>query len=108
PREPQVEDRLRLRLGELELLHQARARVVRVCGGADQTNHGVEVVERLEVALEDVRAPLGLAQLVLRAAGDDLALVVEVVPDELEQRERLRNAVDERNRVVAEGGLQRR
>ena len=46
---------------------------------ADQRDHRVEVVERDQVALEDVRALLGLAQLELRAAGDDLALVVEVV-----------------------------
>jgi len=55
-----------------------------------------------------VRALLRLTQLVLRAPGDDLALVVEVVADQLEQRQRLRDAVDERDRVVAERRLQRR
>ena len=55
-----------------------------------------------------MRPLLGLAQLVLRAPGDDLALVVEIVPDELEQRERPRHAVDERDRVVAERRLERR
>ena len=54
-----------------------------------------------------MRALLGLTQLVLRAAGDDLALVLEVVTDQLEQRQRLRDAVDERDRVVAERRLQR-
>ena len=34
-------------------------------------------------------AGLGLAQLVLRAAGDDLALVVDVVVDQVAQAERL-------------------
>ena len=48
-----------------------------------------------------------LSQLVLRAAGHDLALEVQVVADELEQRERPRHAVDEGDRVVAEGRLQR-
>jgi hypothetical protein len=46
------------------------------------------MVERLEIALEDVRPLLVLTELVLRAARDDLALVVEVVPDQLEQRPR--------------------
>ena len=107
-REPKVEDRLRLDLGEREALHQLRARLVGVGGGADERDDRVDVVERDEVALEDVRARLGLAQLVLRAAGDDLALEVEVVRDELEQRQRLRHAVDERDGVVAERRLQRR
>ena len=48
-----------------------------------------------------------LAQLVLRTARHDLALEREEVRDELEQRERPRHAVDERDRVVAEGRLQR-
>ena len=104
----EVEDRLRLDLGELELLHQALARRVGVGGGADQRDHRVEVVERDQVALEDVRARLGLAQLVLQPAGDDLALEVEVVAEQVAQRERPRHAVDERDRVVAEGRLQRR
>ena len=107
-REAEVEDRLGLDLGEPELLHQPRARRVGVVGAADQRDHRVEVVERDQVALEDVRALLGLAQLELRAARDDLALVVEVVADELEQRQRPRHAVDERDGVVAERRLQRR
>ena len=62
----------------------------------------------IEVAPQDVRALLRLAQLELRAARDDLALEVEVVPDQLEQRERPRHAVDERDGVVAERRLERR
>ena len=104
--EPQVEDRLRLDLGELEARHELLARGVRVLGVADERDDLVEVVEGDEVALEHVRALERLAQLVLRPAGDDLALVVEVVPDELEQRQRARDAVDERDGVVAEGRLQ--
>ena len=88
-REPQVEDRLRLDLAEREALLQLCARVVGVGGGADERDDRVDVVERDEVALEHVRAALGLVQLVLRPADDDLALEVEVVRDELEQRQRL-------------------
>ena len=103
----EVEDRLGLDLREVELLHQALARRVGVLGRADERDHLVEVVERDQVALEDVRALLGLAQLELRAADDDRALELEVVAQELEQRQRLRHAVDERDRVVAERRLQR-
>src|SRR6476619_5766463 len=56
----------------------------RVRRGADQLDHLVEVVERDQVALEDMRAFLGLAQLELRAADDDRALELEVVAQELE------------------------
>ncbi len=106
--EPQVEDRLRLQLAELEALHEPVAGLVGVVGRTDQLDDLVEVVERDEVALEDVRARERLAQLELRAAGDDLALEVEVVADELEERQRPRHAVDERDGVVAERRLQRR
>ena len=108
PREPEVEDRLRLDLGEAEVRHQALAGRVGVVGAADQGDHGVEVVERDQVAPEDVRALLVLAQLELRAAGHDLALEVEVVPHDLEQRHHARHAVGERDGVVAERRLQRR
>ena len=74
-----VQDRLRLDLGQLELLDQPVARRLGVGRAADQLDHRVEVVERDQQPLEDVRAGLGLAQLVLGAAGDDLALVVDVV-----------------------------
>ena len=63
PLQAHVEDRLRLDLGELELVDQAGAGVVRIVGGADQRDHRVEVVERDQEALEDVRPGLGLAQL---------------------------------------------
>ena len=104
----QLEDRDRLYLGELELGHQAGLRSVGVRGAADERDHRVEVVERDQVALQDVSALLLLAQFVLRAARDDLALEVEVVRQELEQRERARYAVHERDRVDAERRLQRR
>ena len=106
--QPQLEDRRGLDLGQLEALHQLRARLLGVLRRADQRDDRVEVVERDEVALEDVRALLRLAQLELRPARDDLALEVEVVADQLEQRERPRHAVDERDRVVAERRLERR
>ena len=83
-----VEDGLGLDLGQRELAHQLGPGRVDVVGGADEGDHGVEVVERDQVALEHVRPPLGPIELELRAAGDDLLLVVEVVDEHLPQRER--------------------
>jgi hypothetical protein len=97
-----------LHLAQRELLDQLCAGIVGVVGAADQGDDRVDVVERDEVALQDMRAGLRLAQLVLRAAGDDLALELEVVTDELEKGERARDTVDERDGVVAERRLQRR
>ena len=57
-------------------------------------------------ALEDVQARLALAQLVLRAAHDHVALVVDVVLDDRQQAERARHAVDQGDHVHAEGRLQ--
>src|SRR5262249_14530795 len=79
--EPQIENRLRLDLGQLKATHQRIASAVGVIRGPDQRDHLVEVVERDQVALEDVRTPLGLAQLVLQAPGDHVTLEVEVVAE---------------------------
>ena len=46
-----------------------------------------------------------LSQLELGAAGDDLPLEVEVVTDELEERQRPRHALDECDGVVAKRRL---
>ena len=87
--ETQVEDRLCLLGGELELLDEPLARSIGIARGADQLDHRVEVVDRDQQPLEDVGARLGPAQLVLGAANDDVALVVDVVADDLQQAERL-------------------
>src|SRR5258705_13462535 len=49
PREAEVEDRLRLDLGEREPLDELRARLVGVGCGADERDDRVDVVERDEV-----------------------------------------------------------
>ena len=105
--EAHVEDRLRLLLGELEALDQAGLGRLGVGRAADQLDHRVEVLERDQQPLEDVGAGLGPAQLVLGAADDDLALVADVVLDQLLEAERARHAVDEGDHVDAEGALHR-
>ena len=107
-RQAQVEDRLGLDHRQPEALDQLVAGALAVGGGADQRDHLVEVLERDQQALEHVRARLALGELVLGAAHDHLALVLDVVADHRAQRERARDAVDERDHVDAEGALHRR
>ena len=52
-------------------------------------------------------ALLGPAQLVLRTADDDLALVIDVVADRLAQRQRTRDVVHQRHHVDPECRLHR-
>ena len=107
-RQAQVEDRRRLDLGQPEARDELAARVLAVARRADQRDDRVEVVERDQQALEHVHAALEHAQLVLRAAHDDLALVLDVVLDDVAQVQRARHVLDERDHVHAERRLQRR
>ena len=101
-----VEDRLRLDLGQRELLDQALAGHVGGLGRADQRDDLVDGVQRDQQALDDVGAVARLAQPVGGAPFDDLDLVGDVVAQRLVQRQRARHAVDQREAVDAEGVLQ--
>ena len=79
PLEPHVEDRLRLDLRELELLHQPVPGRFDVLRRLDQLDDRVDVVERDDVALEDVRAFLRLVQLELRPPHNHLVPVLDEV-----------------------------
>ena len=69
PAQLHVEDVVRLDLGELERLrHQPGAGGLDVGGTPDQGDDGVDHVERLHQALDDVLALLRLAQAVLASA----------------------------------------
>ena len=88
---------------QLEALDELLARAVAVARAADQLDDLVEVLERGQQPLEDVRARLLLGELVLGAAHDHLALVGDVVVDHRAQVQRARHVVDERDHVHAEG-----
>ena len=81
-----------------------RRAVVRTTDGGD---HGVEHVDGPEEPLDDVGPLLRLAQPVLRPAGYDLYLVVDVVREGLGQVEGARHRVHQGEHVDAEAGLQR-
>ncbi len=108
PLQLHVENRLRLELAERELRHQAVARFRNGLRSADQLDDRVEVVERDLQPFEDVIARLGLAQLELRAADDDLAAEVDEALDELGEVQHLRAAADDGQHDDAEALLQLR
>ena len=84
------------------------ARGVDVGRLADGLDHRVEVIEGDLEALEDVRPIARLAQVELGPPANDLAPPVDVVLQDLLERQRLRLAVDEGEHVHVEGQLQRR
>src|SRR5581483_3738643 len=107
--EGHVEDVLRLHLAELERLrHEPLTRRGAVFGAADQRDHVVDDVERLQQTFADVRLLLRLVEAVLRPAADDLHLVRDVDLERLLEVQRARHAVDERDHVDGEVRLQRR
>ena len=105
PLQPEVEDGLRLALGEPEPLHQVLARRLHAARAADGRHDLVEVPERDQQAFEDVRPRLRPPELVARPARHHLELVGDVVPQGLPVGERPRHAVDERNQVHPEALL---
>ena len=106
--EPQLEDGVRLALRERVLRHQPHLGLVAVGRGADDLHEVVEVIERDDVALEDVGAVLGLAQPEPRAAGHHVAAVLDVALDQLLDVHLLRALAVEREQRDAERGLERR
>ena len=101
-----VQDRVGLDLVDLQQLDQALTGVVDLGRATDQRDHLVEHVQRLDQAAQDVGAALGLGEAVAGPPLDDLDLVGHPAADELVDRQRARHAVDQREHVGAEVGLQ--
>ncbi|VWM13599.1 Uncharacterised protein [Collinsella intestinalis] len=102
-----LEDGRGLLGGKAKALDEAGAGLGVRLRGADDGDDLVDMVEGHEIALEDVRAGLGLLEVEAGAAGHHVDLVIDVVLQHLAQRQALGNAVDQREVVRAEGGLQR-
>jgi hypothetical protein len=107
-RQAHRQDRVGLDDRQLEALDQPVAGGGAVARPADQRDDLVEVGLRDEQALEDVEVRLLLGELVLGPPDDDVALVLDVVVDDLAQGQRPRDAVDQRDGVDAERRLHRR
>src|SRR5215211_1850089 len=105
PLQPEVEDGLRMALGEPEPLHQVLARRLHAARASDGSDDLVQVLQRDEQAFEDVRPRPGSPELVARPARHYLELVGYVVPQGMPVGKRPRHAVDERNQVHPEALL---
>ena len=103
----QLEDCLRLDHAQRELLDQPGAGGFNVTRAPDQLDHFLDALQRYQQTLDDVGALFLLAQLELRAADDHLALVIDVVAQDLDQRKGPRHVVNQRDRIHTEGGLER-
>ena len=79
-----------------------------VLRGPDHGDDGVDHVERLQQAFDDVGPIPGLPEPELRPPSDHIDLVVDIELQHLDQVQRARHAVDEGDGVDAEAGLQRR
>ena len=103
--QPHVQNRLRLDFGQPELLHQARLRRLDILRSPDELHDRIDVVERDDIAFEDMCPFFRLVKLELRPADDDLVPVIDEPPDHFLQREDLRPAVHKRKHDDPEGRL---
>ena len=100
-----VQNGLRLLVAEGEGLHQARPGRVGIRALLDDLDDFVDVIQRLQQALQNVGPGQRLVQVVLGAAGHDFLLMADVVIDHLPQVQHLGLAVHQRQHVGAEGLL---
>src|SRR6266550_7085640 len=108
PAELHLQDGLGLRLGEPEpLAHLSHEQDFLALVRADELDDLVDMVVRDLESLEDVRSFLRLPEVVVGAAADDLAPVIDVVLQDLLQRKSPRLLVDEREHVEVERRLHR-
>ena len=102
-----VEDRLGLPLAELERLHQPLLGRGRVFARTDDLDDLVDVIERDEQSLEDVRAFERAIEQELRAPADHLDAMVDEALKRLFEVEQLRPRAHERDHVDRERRLKR-
>ncbi len=106
-RQAHLEDVLGLQLAELEGRgDQPGLRSGRIVAGANERDDLIDHVECLEPAVEDVFAPAGLVEPVLRPSSDDIDLMPQVALQRRDEVERSRHAVDQGDHVDPEARLQ--
>ena len=102
--QPHVEDRLDLQVGQQELGHHDRLRLILV---ADDLNHPVEVEEGDDIALQNLQPMADFGQPVARPAQQNIAAMIEKSAQNLGQRAHLRGAsVDQDIHVQGHSGFQ--
>ena len=80
----------------------------RLGGAAANVDDLVQRRDGDQLPFQDVRAPLGLAQQILRPPADDLDAVAQELLEHLLERQHLRPAVDQGQQDDADGLLQGR
>ena len=102
--QPHVEDRVGLKLGEVEGRHQLGLRIV---GLPDDADDLVDVEERDQQAVEDLEPPHDRGEAMVGAALDDLASMVEPVAQRVLQAEHDRRlAAHQHVHVERDAGLE--
>ena len=101
-----IHDGTRLDEREGEALHKLLDSFLRLTSSTDDADNLVDIVDSDDQALEDMDTLLGLAQLKLCTAVDDIVTVLDEELDEVTKVQQLRAALHERNIIDAEGALQ--
>ena len=97
------QNRRRLEIAQLEVLHQVRVRDLFVFGLADRRDHPIDRVERDHEPFQNMRAFLCFAKVELGAARDDRLPVLKIFRQNILQREQARlDAVHKRDHVEVE------
>jgi len=100
-----VENRLRLKLRELEFGHQTGSGLDRTLRGSDQRNDAIQVIQRDLETLEDMGARFGFAKLEFGAPANDLAPELDEVLEDVEERQYLGAPADDGEHDDAERRL---
>ena len=104
PLQPHVENRLRLYLRKTELLHQPPAGGFGIGRTPNEGDHGIEIVEGNDQALEDMGAIAGAGEIVGRAAHNHFAPVVEKVLQQLFEVENFGLVIDDPKEIDPKRG----
>jgi hypothetical protein len=81
----QLDNRLRLFFGELELRDQAFARFLGSLGGTDDLDNFIQVIQRFLEAEQNMLALARLAQQVIGSAADDVDAMLNESLDRVDQ-----------------------
>ena len=104
--ERHLHDGLRLQIRKTEALHQGQLGLGDRGRGLHDLHDLVDVVQSDLVSLVDMRLCLGLIQLVLRAADDDLLLVCDIQVENGGKAQHLGLVVDQGQHIDGEGVLE--
>ena len=106
--ESHIHDRLRLRIGQSESRGQLRFCDLDVFRPADDADHFIDIVKGDQQSFQDVSSLLVFFQIELRSSSYHIDLMIDIVFDDILQRQQHRSVVYQNVVVDTEGGLYRR